>query len=215
MSARAAIRILLVDDHPIIRAGLRSLIEAEQDLEVVGEAEDGRVAVELARSLQPDLVLMDLRMPKLDGASAAEALRAESPRTRVLIVTTYDSDADILRAVEAGAIGYLLKDAPARELVAAIRDAAAGRTVLAPSVAVRLVAHAADDRGAKLTLREIEILRLVAKGMRNREIGKALRIGESTVKTHLLHIFEKLDARDRTSAVTTAIERGIVRLEDG
>lgn len=208
------LRIIIADDHPIIRAGIRSVLEAEPGLEVIAEADNGQLAVELARRLRPDLVLMDLRMPMLDGASAAEQLRTACPDVRVLIITAYDTEADILRAVEAGAIGYLLKDAPGPQLAAAIRDAAAGRTVLAPSIAVRMVTRASADRGSLLTSRELEILGLVAKGMRNREIGRELRIGEATVKTHLLHIFEKLDARDRTSAVTTAVARGILRLDD-
>lgn len=207
------IRILIADDHPVVRAGLRSMIDGEEGLEVVGEAEDGVAAVEMARRLHPDLVLMDLQMPRLDGVSAAEKLRGEDPPIRVLVVTTYETDADILRAVEAGAVGYLLKDAPREELLAAIRAASHGRTALASSVATRLVARVAQGGGGMLlTPREIEILRLVAKGRRNKEIGSELRISEATVKTHLLHIFEKLDATDRTSAVTAAVERGILRL---
>ena len=207
------IRLLIADDHPVVRAGLRSMLEAEDDLEVVAEVGDGEAAIERVRQLAPDVVLMDLQMPKLDGASAAARLRRDHPDIKVLVITTYDTDADVLRAVEAGAVGYLLKDAPREQLLAAIRAAASGRSALAASVATRLVARVADGaRGPILTGREIEILGLVARGRRNKEIARELKISEATVKTHLIHIFEKLDATDRTSAVTAAVERGILRL---
>ena len=205
-------RLLICDDHPVVRAGLRGMLAGEQDLEVAGEAANGREAVELARSLRPDLVLMDLRMPEMDGVAATERILAELSQTRVLVLTTYDSDADILRAVEAGASGYLLKDAPREELFAAIRAAMAGESPLDPAVASRLMRRVRTPPENALSGREIEVLDLVAQGASNREIARKLWISETTVKTHLLHIYEKLGVADRTAAVTAAIKRGIIRL---
>lgn len=205
-------RLLICDDHPVVRAGLRGMLAGEQDLEVAGEAANGREAVELARSLRPDLVLMDLRMPEMDGVAATERILAELSQTRVLVLTTYDSDADILRAVEAGASGYLLKDAPREELFAAIRAAMAGESPLDPAVASRLMRRVRTPPENALSGREIEVLDLVAQGASNREIARQLWISETTVKTHLLHIYEKLGVADRTAAVTAAIKRGIIRL---
>ncbi len=201
------IRVLLVDDHPVVRSGLAGLLGDEPDIDVVGEASDGREGVALALTLRPDLVLMDLRMPVLDGASAtAQITAAGGPR--VLILTTYDTDTDILRAVEAGATGYLLKDSPREQLVEAVRAAARGETVLAPPLAAKLMRQV---RGAdQLTAREVEVLALVARGMSNGEIAQQLFIGEATVKSHLLHVFDKLGVSDRTAAVTTAIQKGIL-----
>jgi len=206
------VRLLICDDHPVVRAGLRGMLAGEQDLEVAGEAANGREAVELARSLRPDLVLMDLRMPEMDGVAATERILAELSQTRVLVLTTYDSDADILRAVEAGASGYLLKDAPREELFAAIRAAMAGESPLDPAVASRLMRRVRTPPENALSGREIEVLDLVAQGASNREIARQLWISETTVKTHLLHIYEKLGVADRTAAVTAAIKRGIIRL---
>jgi DNA-binding NarL/FixJ family response regulator len=204
------IRVMLVDDHPVVREGLRGMLDAEPDLEVVGEAGSGDEAVALARVRTPDVILMDLRMPGLDGAGATERIMAESRGSRVIVLTTYESDADILRAVAAGAAGYLLKDATRAELAGAIRAATRGETVLAPSVAGRLVRRMREPAPRSLSAREVEVLRLVAKGMTNAETGAALHISEATVKTHLLRVFNKLGVSDRTAAVTTAMERGML-----
>jgi DNA-binding NarL/FixJ family response regulator len=203
-------RVLLVDDHPVVREGLRGMINAEDDLTVVGEAGSGAEAVALAESLCPDVILMDLRMPDVDGVTATERILAASPSIRIVVVTTYESDADILRAVEAGAAGYLLKDASRLELAEAVRDAARGKTVLAPSVADRLVRFVRQPASVSLSSREVEVLGLVAKGTTNAEIGRALHISEATVKTHLLRAFNKLDVSDRTAAVTTAMALGLL-----
>ncbi|WP_265520605.1 response regulator [Oerskovia flava] len=213
MSA-GVIRVLVVDDHPVVRAGLVGLLAAETDLVVVGEAGDGRQGVALAAELSPDVVLMDLRMPVLDGVGATTEIvggpRATGPdRTgapHVVVLTTYDTDGDILRAVEAGATGYLLKDTPRDELVAGVRAAARGETVLAPRVATRLVTSM--RRGERLTDRESQVLALVSEGLSNAAIGRELYITEATVKTHLLRAFAKLDVDDRTHAVTVARQRG-------
>lgn len=201
------IRVLLVDDHPVVRSGLSGLLGGEPDIEVVGEADDGREGVELAASLRPDLVLMDLRMPGMDGAEATAAITAAGT-ARVLVLTTYDTDADILRAVEAGATGYLLKDTPREQLVAAVRAAARGETVLAAPLAAKLMRQVRG--GEQLTPRELEVLQLVAQGRSNPDIARELFIGEATVKSHLLHVFDKLGVDDRTRAVTVAMERGIL-----
>jgi DNA-binding NarL/FixJ family response regulator len=211
-----SIRIVVADDHPIVRAGIIGLLEAEAGLEVVGEAADGAEAVAVAASERPDLVLMDLRMPHLDGAAATARILAEVPGTRVLVLTTYETDDHILAAIEAGASGYLLKAAPQAEIVAGIRAVAAGETVLAPSIAAKLVSRVRADAASvaspspSLSPRELEVLRLVADGRSNPEIARALFIGEATVKTHLLHVFEKLEVNDRTRAVTRAMELGII-----
>lgn len=208
----ARIRILIVDDHPVVRVGLQSMLGAQADLEVVGEAGDGESAVALAAALTPDVVLMDLRMPGLDGVSATMRLRALQPPPQVLVLTTYDSDADILRAIEAGAIGYLLKDMPREDLFRAIRAAARGQSFLAPTVAARLVGRVQRGSEHTLSAREIEVLALVARGASNKEIARQLGISEATVKSHLIHIFDKLDVDDRTAAVTEATRRGLLRL---
>lgn len=191
------------------------MLSSQPDFEVVGEAATGEEAVSLAKQLRPDLMLMDLRMPGLDGVGATVQIKELQPEIHVLVLTTYDSDADILRAVEAGAVGYLLKDTPREELFRAIRGAARGRAVLAPSVAVRLMGRMRDRAEEALTSREIEVLSLVARGSNNKEVGKQLYISEATVKYHLIHIFGKLGVADRTAAVTTALDRGILRLDKG
>jgi DNA-binding NarL/FixJ family response regulator len=204
------ITIMLVDDHPVVREGLRGMLEAEPDLSVIGEAGSGDEAVALARVKQPDVILMDLRMPGLDGVGATRKILAETPGQRVVVLTTYETDADILRAVEAGASGYLLKDTSRVELAGAIRAAARGETVLAPSVAGKLVNRVRNPVTQVLSARETEVLRLVAKGGTNGDIGRALHISEATVKTHLLRVFNKLDVSDRTAAVTTAMSRHLL-----
>lgn len=206
------IRLLIADDHPVVRAGLAGLFADEEGFEVVGQAADGAQAVELAAREKPDVVLMDLRMPVLDGVSAtASIVAAGSDVPRVLILTTYESDDQILAAIEAGAAGYLLKAAPQDEIVAGIRLVATGQTALSPAVAARLVSRMRQPAASvTLTPREIDVLRLVARGRSNKLIATDLGIGESTVKTHLLKIFDKLEVADRTHAVTVAMERGIL-----
>jgi DNA-binding NarL/FixJ family response regulator len=209
------IRVVVADDHPIVRAGIVSLLEAAADVEVVGQASDGVEAVRLALQLAPDLVLMDLRMPGIDGDAATSAILAERPSVRILILTTYDSDTNILRAIEAGASGYLLKAAPQEEILAGVRSVAAGQVALAPAIAASLVRSVASPAPASvesptLSPRELEVLRLVASGQSNPQIARTLYIGEATVKTHLLHVFEKLDVSDRTRAVTRAQELGLL-----
>jgi DNA-binding NarL/FixJ family response regulator len=206
------IRLLIADDHPVVRDGLRGMLASEADFEVVGEATSGAEAVALAERERPDVVLMDLQMPGVDGATATAEIAKRFPETRVLVLTTYDTDADILRAVEAGATGYLLKDAPKERLFPAIRSAARGETVLAPAVATRLVHRMRVPAEEALTSREIEVLELVARGSSNADVAARLFISEATVKTHLLHIFGKLGVGDRTAAVVSAMERGIIAL---
>lgn len=206
------IRVIVADDHPIVRSGIVGLLSLDDGLEVVGQASDGVEVVELAHALRPDVVLMDLRMPRLTGAEATARLAEELPDVRVLVLTTYESDDDILGAIEAGASGYLLKAAPQEEIVAGIRSVADGHTVLAPSIAATLVTRmrAASEARPQLSPRELDVLRLVAAGGSNPTIAKALFIGEATVKTHLLHVFEKLGVSDRTRAVTLALELGLL-----
>ena len=207
------IKILVCDDHPVVRSGLRGMIDSQPDLEVVAEAAEGSEAVALTDRFGPDVVLMDLRMPGMDGVTATADIKAGHPDTNVLILTTYDTDADILRALEKGATGFLLKDEREDRIFDAIREAARGRSTLAPGVASRLVERMRGDAEAHVSDREIEILMLVAQGQSNREIARELHISDSTVKAHLLHIFDKLGVTDRTAAVTTALKRGIIRLD--
>ena len=206
------IRLLIADDHPVVRDGLRGMLAGEADFEVVGEAASGAEAVAVTERERPDVVLMDLQMPEMDGATATAEIAARFPGTRVLVLTTFDADADILRAVEAGATGYLLKDTPRERLFPAIRAAARGETVLAPTVATRLVSRMRQPATEALTSREVEVLELVARGSSNADIAAALFISEATVKTHLLHAFAKLGVDDRTAAVVVALERGIIAL---
>ncbi|QIG39808.1 response regulator transcription factor [Microbacterium sp. 4R-513] len=208
------IRLVIADDHPVVRAGLAGMLSDEPGFEVVGEASDGDEAVRIAGATQPDVVLMDLRMPGSDGVAATSRIvagEAGTPPPRVLILTTYESDDQILAAIEAGADGYLLKAAPQVEIVAGIRSVAAGQPALSPHVAVRLVERMRrPETETVLTPRETEVLRLVATGHSNKQIASRLGIGEATVKTHLLKAFDKLGVADRTHAVTVAMERGML-----
>lgn len=205
------IRVLIVDDHPIVRAGLQTLLDARPELEVVAQAGDGPSALAAAAEHHPDVVLCDLRLGDgMDGVAITRALtsRAASPPA-VLILTTYDQDVDIVRAVEAGAAGYLLKDAAVDELVAAVVAAAAGETVLSPTMTQRMIATIRTRR-AGLSERELEVLRLVASGLSNRSVAKTLFVSEATVKTHLNHAFGKLGVDNRTAAVATARSAGLI-----
>jgi DNA-binding NarL/FixJ family response regulator len=203
-----AIRVLLTDDHPVVREGLRGMLVTEPGIDVIGEAASGDEAVAMTRALRPDVILMDLRMPRGDGVSAITRIRADLPETRIIVLTTYDTDADILRAVEAGATGYLLKDTPRAELARAVRAAARGETVLAPSVAGRLMTRVREPQPEPLSATQTQVLALVARGLTNAEIGRKMFISEATVKTHLLRASAKLGVSGRTAAVTKAIETG-------
>lgn len=205
-----ATRILVVDDHPVVRGGIVALLGTADDLDVVGQAADGLEAVRLALELEPDVVLMDLRMPGIDGDEATSRILAEKPSIRVLVLTTYESDDSILTAIEAGASGYLLKAAPQEELLAGIRSVARGEVALAPRIAALLVNRVQRPVAPSLSPRETEVLKLVAQGLSNPEIAKQLFLSEATVKTHLLHAFEKLEVKDRTRAVTKAMELGLL-----
>ena len=207
------IRLLIADDHPVVRTGLQGMLAGQPDFEIVGEATTGLEAVTMTAELHPDVVLMDLRMAELDGVAATAQIRKQQPETPVLVLTTYDSNADILRAIEAGATGYLLKDTPRDQLFSAIRAVAQGKSALAPAVASRLLRRMHAPVEEALSAREIEVLALVARGASNKEIGRSLYISEGTVKSHLIHIFSKLGVADRTAAVTVALERGLLRLE--
>jgi DNA-binding NarL/FixJ family response regulator len=203
------IRVLVADDHPVVRSGIVALLRTAPDVEVVGEASTGLEAVDLALALTPDVVLMDLRMPGLDGDEATARILAAAPEVRVLILTTYETDDSILTAIEAGASGYLLKAAPQEEIIAGVRAVARGEVALAPRIAALLVQRVKSPAPA-LSPRETQVLRLVAAGKSNPAIAAELFVGEATVKTHLLHVFEKLDVSDRTRAVTRAMELGLL-----
>lgn len=213
----APVRLVVVDDHPVVRDGLIGLFGAQAGLEVVGEAADGHEAVAVVSRVDPDVVVMDLRMPRRSGVEATRELRERSrERPRILVLTTYDTDQDIRVALQAGADGYLLKDAGRDELVRAVREVAAGRPVLTAAALQALSGHRSEPAGpeeAALSPRESEVLRLVAEGLTNRAIATRLRIGEATVKTHLLHVYGKLGVSDRASAVNAAWQRGLVRSE--
>jgi DNA-binding NarL/FixJ family response regulator len=209
----APVRVLIVDDHPVVRNGLRGMLDGEPGVAVVGEASDGAEALTVADRLSPDVVLMDLRMPGMDGIEATAAFSARGPTPRVLVLTTYDTDADVLRAVEAGATGYLLKDASSGELVRAVHAVARGESVLAPVALSRLTRRVRTPDADAPTARELDVLRQVARGASNREVAAALHISEATVKSHLLHLFVKLGVEDRTAAVTVALRRGLIKLD--
>ena len=212
-------KILIVDDHTVVRDGLSTILERQDDFVVVGEAENGLVAVEKARDLRPDVVLMDLRMPEMDGVEAMRRIRAEEPETKFIVLTTFDGDEYIFDAIEAGAKGYLLKDASREELFQAVRSVQRGESLIQPGVASRLLDRLAQlsrqgesPSSEGLSQREIEVLQLMASGAANKEIAASLAISESTVKTHVAKIFQKLDVNHRTEAVTAALQRGIIKL---
>jgi DNA-binding NarL/FixJ family response regulator len=206
------VRLLIVDDHPVVRDGLRAMLTTQPDFDVAGEADSGAAALAFLARDQPDVVLMDLQMPELDGVAAIRRIAAAHPGVRMIVLTTYETDGDITKAIDAGAIGYLLKDTGRDALFAAIRDAAAGRSSFSPTVATRVADHLRAGSSHALSTREIEVLNGLAHGDSNRQVARALHISEATVKTHLLHIYAKLGVADRTSAVVVAVGRGIIRL---
>ena len=207
------IRLLIADDHPVVRSGLKAILASQPDFELFAEADDGFAAVESSVKFQPDVILMDLQMPVLDGVTAIAQIHAANPSIRILVLTTYDTDVDILRALDAGATGYLLKDAPPEELFRSIRSAARGEVTLAPGVAAKLTRRLTHPLEKSLSGREIEVLSLAARGDSNKEIAAKLHITEATVKSHFVHIFNKLNVTDRTAAVTMALEKKMIRLE--
>jgi DNA-binding NarL/FixJ family response regulator len=204
------IRLLIVDDHPVVRDGLRGMFAGDDRFEVVGEAGDGHEALAVAGRINPDVVLMDLRMPGMDGVTTIRTLRERGAPARILVLTTYDTDSDVLPAIRAGATGYLLKDTPREELFRAVSAAYRGESVLSPSVAGRLMGELRSPAREPLSQRELEVLRLIAQGGTNRETAARLFISEATVKTHLLHVYAKLGVRDRAAAVAAAFERGLL-----
>jgi DNA-binding NarL/FixJ family response regulator len=208
--AAGPIRILIVDDHPIVRDGIRGIFAGDTEFEVVGEASNGREAIDRTKTFEPDVVLMDLRMPEVGGVEATKAIVASGIDAHVLILTTYDTESDVLPAIEAGATGYLLKDTPRDELRRAVKAAAAGESVLSPPVASRLLGQVRRPARQTLSDREKEILMLVARGATNRRAASELFISEATVKTHLLHVYEKLGVNDRAAAVAAGYERGLL-----
>ena len=213
MTDPTPVRVLIVDDHPVVRDGLAGMLAGQPDMDVVAEAANGREALLLVQRHDPDVVLMDLRMPEMDGVAAITAMREKGFRAGVLVLTTYDRDEDIVPAVEAGATGYLLKDTPRDELFRAVRAASRGEPTLAPAVASRLLGRMRAPQQHPLSPREVEVLQLAARGRTNREIGRLMHVSEATVKTHLLRAYEKLEVSDRTAAVVTALERGLLHLD--
>ena len=210
MTDDLCVSLLIVDDHPVVRDGLRGMFESAPGFTVLGEASNGVEAVAKAGELDPDVILMDLRMPGGGGVDAIRELTRGGARARVLVLTTYDTDSDTLPAIEAGATGYLLKDSPREALVRAVRAAFRGESVLAPSVATRLLSQLRTPASDALSARELEVLTLIAQGETDRGAAARLFISEATVKTHLLHIYEKLDVNDRAAAVAAAYERGLL-----
>ncbi|TDV42595.1 response regulator [Actinophytocola oryzae] len=202
------ITLLIVDDHPVVRDGLRGMFDADPRFEVLGEAGDGTEAIAAGEKLRPDVILMDLRMPRTDGVTAIKELAKRGVPARILVLTTYDTDSDVLPAIEAGATGYLLKDSPRDELFRAVEAAAQGQAVLSPAVATRLMGQMRQPASEPLSQRELEVLGLIARGSTNREAARTLFISEATVKTHLLHVYAKLGVNDRAAAVATAFSRG-------
>ena len=210
MSTNRAIRLLIVDDHPVVRDGLSGIFAGDPDFEVVGQAANGVEAVTQAQELHADVVLMDLRMPEMGGVEAIKQLRRRTPSARVIVLTTYDTDNEVLSAIEAGATGFLLKDAPREELIRAVRAAHRGESVLSPTVAGRLMGRARRQATDAISARELEVIKLIAGGANNREAATKLFVSEATVKTHLLHVFEKLGVRDRAAAVSEAYKRHLI-----
>jgi DNA-binding NarL/FixJ family response regulator len=207
------IRLLIADDHPVVRAGLQAMFANQPDFEILGEASNGAEAVSMTTHLHPHVVIMDLRMAVMDGTTATEQIRKQYPHIPVLVLTTYDDNADILRAIEAGATGYLLKDAPREQLFATIRSVAQGKSALAPEIATKLLQKIHMSAREALSERELEVLTLVARGASNKEAARSLHISEATIKSHLIRIFSKLSVADRTAAVTVALERGLLQLK--
>ncbi len=212
-----AIKILIVDDHTVVRDGLNSMLSHEADFKVVGEARNGLEAVDRARDLRPNVVLMDLRMPELDGVGAMLRIREQDPGVKFIVLTTYDTDEDIFRAIEAGAKGYILKDASRDELFRGIRAVSRGESLIEPGVAAKVLDRLAQlsRKGPDTDLlseRELKVLQLMARGARNKEVAAELSISESTVKMHIANIFQKLEVNDRTEAVTKAVQKGIIKL---
>lgn len=204
------IRVVLVDDHAVVRAGIIGMLAGFDELEICGEASNGQEGLALIERVEPDVVLLDLRMPVMDGPSLIRTLRDAGNHIGILVLTTYDTDADILRAIEAGANGYLLKDTTRDELITAIRATNAGSSWLTPSVAAQLMSRLQRGPEEKLSGRELDVLKLVAKGNSNKEIADQLHVSQATIKTHLVNVYRKLDVNDRTSAVTTALDRGLI-----
>jgi two-component system, NarL family, response regulator len=209
MTASKKIRVLIADDHCVVRKGLIAMISEEPDMEVVAEAETGREAVERFRAQKPDILLLDLRLPEMDGVDVVIAIRAEFLTARIVILTTFDRDEDIYRALRAGAKGYLLKDATFDEIVGCVRDVHAGKTSVPAAVATKLAERVGSP---ELTAREVEVLALLADGRSNKEIAAHLHVSEETVKTHVKHVLEKLGVVDRTQAAMVALKRGLIRL---
>ncbi len=210
MSTNRSIRLLIVDDHPVVRDGLSGIFAGDPDFEVVGQAANGVEAVTQAQELHADVVLMDLRMPEMGGVEAIKQMSKRTPSAHVIVLTTYDTDNEVLSAIEAGATGYLLKDAPREELIRAVRAAYRGESVLSPSVAGRLIGRARRPATDAISPRELEVIKLIAGGANNREAAAKLFVSEATIKTHLLHIFEKLGVRDRAAAVSEAYKRHLI-----
>ena len=207
-----SIRILIADDHPVVRSGLVALLNSQPEFDVVAEAENGETAVSLSLAHTPDVILMDLQMPVLDGLAAIQQIRTEWSEARIIVLTTYDTDADIMPALKAGATGYLLKDTPPQALFDAIQSAARGELTYAPKVTAKLTRHLTGTPKRALSNREVEVLELASQGNSNKAIASKLYITEATVKSHFVHIFNKLEVDDRTAAVTVALKRKIIRL---